>query len=359
MFLVICVLVIVVSIVPVYSDNGCNGHPDLCSRPYNNVTYLVTHDSYAYGLNVAATQSVPIIKQLEDGVRGLKFSAVPIGKEIHLCHTFCAILDSGPAKDTLNELARWLQKNPTEVVTIMWNNLYDVEATVLANAYSQSSIMPYVYTHPNLSQPWPTLQDMIDAGKRVVNFIDSQANVEEIPWLMYQFSYVFETPYDNTDEHSFKCTIDRPAGLDNADNMMYLLNHFLYGVISLGSGKIEIPRKDRATFTNSQSLADHITACSQAFNRTPNFIEVDFYDEGKALALVDQLNGIPTKHPVTVKSDPLPGQHPNLPTITDVSDLWKLVPTHLLLDSAAFRMSASLAPILSITAATVVCIVAS
>ncbi|KAG0182329.1 hypothetical protein DFQ28_009758 [Apophysomyces sp. BC1034] len=99
----------------------------------------------------------------------------------------------------------------------MWNNLYDLDVNTLATAYTTSTIMPYVYSHNNLSEPWPTLQEMINSGKRVINFVDARADTDEVPWLMYQFSSVFETPYDNTDMHGFKCTVDRPRGTDNTD----------------------------------------------------------------------------------------------------------------------------------------------
>jgi hypothetical protein len=160
----------------------CNGDSSLCGRSYNNITYLVTHDSYALTPNLAGTQDDPILTQLNDGVRGIKLSAVaPKSSKIRLCHTACRILDAGPATKTLNEIAGWLKQNPKEVVTIMWNNLYNYPASKIAEAYTESDIMPLVYTH-NGSGPWPTLQQMIDSGKRVVNFIDVEANESEYPW---------------------------------------------------------------------------------------------------------------------------------------------------------------------------------
>lgn len=161
----------------------CNGGTDLCNRSYANITQLVTHDSYALTPNIAATQDYNIIDQLNDGVRGIKLSAVPsIGNPevIHLCHTFCGVLDAGLVSDTLNNISQWLQNNPKEVVTIMWNNLYNFKATQLAAAYEASEIMPYVYLHSTSS--WPTIQEMIDTNKRLVNFVDAEADTAQVPW---------------------------------------------------------------------------------------------------------------------------------------------------------------------------------
>jgi hypothetical protein len=162
----------------------CNGGVDLCNHSYSDITQLITHDSYARSPNIAATQDTTIIDQLNDGVRGIKLSAVPSANDpsvIHICHTYCRILDAGSVTNTLNNITSWLEANPKEVVTIMWNNLYNFKATQLAAVYQSSNIMPMVFTH-NQSTPWPTLQEMIDTGKRVVNFVDAEADQEQVPW---------------------------------------------------------------------------------------------------------------------------------------------------------------------------------
>ncbi|KAG1345618.1 hypothetical protein G6F62_004096 [Rhizopus arrhizus] len=246
----------------------------------------------AVSSGIGTTQEVPILQQLDDGVRGIKLTAVISARDhssVHLCHTFCEILDADSAVKTLNKITSWLEKNPKEVITIMWNNLYNIEASKIAQSYEASSIMPYIYTHKQ-SDPWPTLQEMIQSGKRVVNFIDAKANEEQIPWLMYQFSRVFETPFENTNSNDFNCNVDRiAAGIDSSD-MMYVMNHFLYGVIDIGPFKIEIPLRNKAKLINSQLLIDHASNCTEVFQRKPNFIEVDFYTVSEALSLVATLN---------------------------------------------------------------------
>lgn len=162
----------------------CNGGASLCNRSYSDITQLITHDSYALSPNIAATQDNTIIDQLNDGVRGIKLTAAPSTNDdlvIHLCHTYCHILDAGLAANTLNKINTWLDENPKEIVTIMWNNLYNFKAAQLAEVYQSSSIMPKVFTH-NQFDAWPTLQEMIDTGKRLVNFIDAEADSEQVPW---------------------------------------------------------------------------------------------------------------------------------------------------------------------------------
>lgn len=109
---------------------------------------------------------------------------------------------------------------------------------------------------------------------------------------MPEYSYVFETPFDNQNINAFTCTVDRPK---NQERPMYVLNHFLYGTLALSSS-IDLPQPDKANTTNAASLADHAKKCQQTFNKIPNFIAVDFYDQGSnnqnVLSITADLNGV-------------------------------------------------------------------
>ncbi|KAI9271451.1 PLC-like phosphodiesterase [Sporodiniella umbellata] len=284
-------LCITISLLSVVVNAECNGGSHLCNWPYSNITHLVTHDSYAVSPNLAATQEISVLKQLDDGVRGIKLSAVFSARDssVHLCHSFCEVLDAGPASDTLDQIAFWLESNTREVVTIMWNNLYNIDASDIARSYEASSILPYVFIHKE-GDPWPTLHEMIQSGKRVVNFIDSKPNEVDYPWLMYQFARVFETPYENTKAENFNCNIDRVASDVNPSDLMYVMNHFLYGVIDIAAFKIQIPMRNRAETINGQLLIDHTNNCTLVHAKKPSFIEVDFYTVGEALQLTAELN---------------------------------------------------------------------
>ena len=109
---------------------------------------------------------------------------------------------------------------------------------------------------------------------------------------MSEFDYVFETPYDNQNLTAFTCTIDRPTNPTSPDSMMYVMNHFLYGVVNFGGTVIEVPQPDSANVTNAASLQTQATQCTSTFGRQPNFIEVDFYDEGQCFQVVDSLNNV-------------------------------------------------------------------
>lgn len=110
---------------------------------------------------------------------------------------------------------------------------------------------------------------------------------------MREWDFVFETPYDNQNEGQFTCTIDRPPQPDNPTQVMYVMNHFLYGTLTLGSTMIEIPQKGTANVTNSESsLLKQATTCTETFGRQPTFLELDFFNKGHSLAIAAKLNNV-------------------------------------------------------------------
>ncbi|KAI8981905.1 PLC-like phosphodiesterase [Mycotypha africana] len=297
--LLIFVVTIAITINFVKSEQLCNGHAELCNKPFDELTYILTHNSYGYIANPAANQLCPISTQLSDGVRGLKLSAVrasnasSAAEGIQLCHTSCTILNAGSAVDTLKEITNWVKSNPNEVITIMWNNIGNFTPEAFKTAYEASGILDYVHIQEYANFTWPTLGEMISSGKRVVNFLDEGADAKAVPWLMPEWGYVFETPYNNYNESSFNCVIDRPYEPYNPEEVMYVMNHFLYGTLTLGSLLIEIPQKGTANVTNSDSsLLRQAQICQKTFGRQPNFLEVDFYNKGDALTIAAQLNNV-------------------------------------------------------------------
>ncbi|CAM0137583.1 hypothetical protein VKS41_003052 [Umbelopsis sp. WA50703] len=279
----------------------CNGHESLCARKYNNITYLATHNSYAYTKNVGSTQQYPITSQLDQGVRALKLTTAQPGRwsntsehKVQLCHTMCEILDAGPLEDTLDIIANWLKQNPHEVLTIMMNNIGDFHSRNIEPVFKASKIMPYLYIKQRYTHNWPTLQEMIESNKRLVVFLDIGADPSEVSWINHQFEYMWETPYNNFGPSEFNCEIDRPEDPKEPNEMMYLMNHFLYGVFSVGDNiKVPMPQPGKAEDTNSNLLSQHVSNCTHITDRPPNYIEVDFYDMGNAMEQINKLNNVP------------------------------------------------------------------
>jgi hypothetical protein len=75
--------------------------------------------------------------------------------------------------------------------------------------------------------------------------------------------------------------------------MMYVMNHFLYGVLTIGTLDIEIPQKGTANVTNAEgSLLTQAQTCTNTFGRQPNFLELDFFNLGQSLEIAAKLNNV-------------------------------------------------------------------
>lgn len=155
------------------SAGGCNGNTALCSRQYSNVTQIGAHDSAFVGILPTDNQVKSVADQLDAGVRFLQAQTHENSGELHLCHTSCLELNAGPLTDYLSTIKTWMDKNKNEVVTLLLTNGDRVNVSTFGSAMSSTGLDKYAYVPPKkLSMDeWPTLQELIDDGKRLVMFL--------------------------------------------------------------------------------------------------------------------------------------------------------------------------------------------
>jgi hypothetical protein len=81
----------------------------------------------------------------------------------------------------------WLNANLNEVVTILIVNFDDLPPTSYGSIYSSMGLDNISYAPPASSLPasaWPTLGDMINASKRLVTFMDFEANFGKVDYII-------------------------------------------------------------------------------------------------------------------------------------------------------------------------------
>ncbi|KAK5042347.1 hypothetical protein LTR84_013196 [Exophiala bonariae] len=150
---------------------------------------------------------------------------------VYLCHTRCDIL------------------------TILMGNNDVINPHNYTAPVVNSGLIDFVYTAPTLPMSfdqWPTLAEMIFSNQRAVVMLDYEANQEEIPWLLDEFSQMFETPFSPTDR-DFPCTAQRPSNqaLQTRDERMFMMNQNLNLEISLGGISFDIPASNLVNETNA------------------------------------------------------------------------------------------------------------
>lgn len=289
------------------AQTACNNSPDLCSRPFNNITQLGAHNSpFLRNKNTSFSTSgnhyYDTTTQLDAGVRLLSAQVHNFNgtgaDEWHLCHSSCDLLDAGTLEAWLSTIKTWMDKNTNDVVTVLLVNSDSASASDLGAQFNSSGIAQYAYTPPSTSAPttWPTLDALIGNNTRLMTFIASLNDASpQYPFLMNQYTYTFENDFENINPSNYSCTPSRPTGLTTSSTggRMFVQNHFLYETQLFG---IQSPNASYAGVTNAQegygSLGTAISNCTNVYGRVPWTVMVDFFNVGPAIASVDAANGV-------------------------------------------------------------------
>lgn len=145
-----------------------------------------------------------VTDQLKDGIRLLQNQGHGIPdwvdggsnpSNIHVCHENCATYDGGPLEAYLGNVKSWLDDNPNEVLTLIFANRNDLGADKWDQGFRAAGIADLAYVPPKNPMgrdDWPTLGEFISSGKRVVIFLDDGADQGKYPYILDQFSQMYE-----------------------------------------------------------------------------------------------------------------------------------------------------------------------
>ncbi len=257
----------------------CNGHEQLCLRRYDEVAFAATHNAHAAAESgfppANANHRSPIAEQLEDGVRALLLDVYEEGGETRLCHGPCA-LGSVPHRDTLLSIRKFLEENDHDVVSLLYEDY--VGAAVIESDFVATDLVSYVYAHDG--GQWPTLQEMHDMGQRLV--VAAQSAGPPPAWLHNLWDIAFDTPYSFNSPAEFTCDLNR----GESTHQLFLLNHWVGTALGL-------PDPASAADVNGEAILGMRAAeCRTQTGHIPNFVAVDFYEQGDLFKVVDTLNGL-------------------------------------------------------------------
>jgi len=237
------------------NTQACNNYPEFCSRKYSNITYIAAHNSpFVNPNNAAANQDYGVIAQLNDGVRMLQGQTHFVNDTIYYCHTSCNLLNAGSAESYFTNITNWIRAHPFDVVTLLIGNSDFRKVTDYVAPLQTSGLANFAYHPPKVPMgisDWPMLSSMILRQQRVVIFMDYNANQTKVPWILDEFSQLWETPFSPTDA-TFPCTQQRPPGLSqrDADQRMYMANHNLNTEITALGVSILVPSTPLINQTN-------------------------------------------------------------------------------------------------------------
>ncbi len=224
---------------------------------------------------LAPNQSYPVVRQLRDGIRGLMLDTHEDADGVpSLCHGNCAFGEK-PLVDGLREIAMFLQCNPREVVTIIFEAYVTPDET--AAAFEASGLVDLVHVQPK-GAPWPTLGELIAKDERLIALTDDAAGHPD--YYEYVWDLAWDNPYAAETPADMKCEVGRgdPA------NAVFIFNHFLTN-----------PTADKTLaeqVNHNPFFLDRVQSCAAQTSDFPNFVTVDFYEIGDVLGVVKTLNGL-------------------------------------------------------------------
>lgn len=271
--------------------------PALYHQRYSEQTFIGAHDSPALrtednGWSLSGNQYFNLSAQLTSGIRLIQGQGHrdPAGTgQIRLCHFNCALMDGGSLEEYLLTIKTWLDGNPYEVVTLLFVNTgvplaQWIKAYYDAGLDTVSFIPPPNKRHGNMAiDDWPCVSEMVDANQRAVTFLSYGANEDIAPFLLPEFDYLFETDFGIESPEQYSCTPARPRlPAPIIPDRLSLINHFLYAKF-LG---FRYPNVTYANYTNAAGfhvgmLGEHAARCRSMYERRPNFLLVDFFNEGE------------------------------------------------------------------------------
>lgn len=183
-----------------------------------------------------------------------------------------------PLRVVLQEIKTFLDKNPREIFTLF------IESSIPIDRIGQEIEMSglYQYAHVQMAgAQWPTLQEMITKGKRLVIFGHAYSRYS---WILNYNNFISSTPYLFRSKDDLA---DQVGGVQVQPNGLLKVPNFL--TIGL-AGKPGAARE-----VNERSfLRKRLKSIGQASMHIINFVDVDFVDlpHGDVFDVVDELNGV-------------------------------------------------------------------
>ena len=269
------------------------------SRPFSDYQWVMSHNSFVTNTWTGTpNQDLSISEQLARGVRGLMLDTY--NNPVQLCHPKSDCQTTLVA--ALNTVAAFLAANADAVITIHFEDY--ANRTAMQNAFNAVPTLKNFVFNPvgrwgGRSQ-WPTLQEMVNANQRLILITQKPENAGVYASNVYMFEdedITVENYWslgDTAFDHDLSCKT-RWASIPlntrqashpdfNGWSRLFVMNHYHGVPLSQHSG-------DDNEMGGRVGLVDRINGqCKPAAGRDPNFIAVDFVDQGDVLEYVEAHN---------------------------------------------------------------------
>lgn len=198
---------------------------NVIDKPYNRISWLISHNAFnsvaEIKQDVDPNQHYSINDQLADGVRAFMIDIHPARGGLRLQHGPSGASSYEDFCEFLGKIKSFLIANPKEVVTLYCESYGDNASDIVETFAGRGpgtqdfkgkldwDVSSLVYHRPQLRvgfetesrNEWPTIQELIDTGKRLVVFRELHDGVETnfkplSSWYLDQWLYTAESPWN-------------------------------------------------------------------------------------------------------------------------------------------------------------------
>jgi outer membrane protein assembly factor BamB len=270
------------------------------SRRYDQHCWLCAHNAYANVLDGwwYAQQGPTIVTQLNEGVRALMLDTWDCQtngtNEVIYQHDGCdkkwlmtPWSKYTRVQDSLAEIGSWLDRNRNEIVTIILEQRV-ANAARLQQAFTASGVMPRIFyadrdnvapdgTHWNVTtQGWPSLAWMVAANLRLVVFSDWGKGNDGFPRI---WDRAVENEYGNASRNGKFKNRNGSEPLTDTSRSLFVMNYNTTVSLNFADAP-DMPWGIFDRLNDANQILSFVSACKSLTTRTPNFIAVDWYDNG-------------------------------------------------------------------------------
>lgn len=269
-----------VGVTPPANDGYCNYVMPMTTksgkdRLYSQTAFVGTHNAYSTVKDgyFYAQQTFDVQRQLEGGVRVINLDIHLRNNDVALCHEKC---DGAPLAnygtsmkylvDTLKVVKQFLDKNPNEIVTIVFES-YVKNNALVEQKFAAAGLTNMVFRPSSVGiSQMPTLRQMIQSNKRLV--VLTQESQDAGALIKTEWNYFVENMYGFDFSLNNYSVTPRDLPLDTADRG-FLFNHF--GTVT---SSLNAVRNNSVDILGKRVFGEAKTA---AKGRLPTVLLVDFY----------------------------------------------------------------------------------
>jgi hypothetical protein len=291
----------------------CNGLASNCNMRANDIMYATSHNAMSSQEDgfIAFNHLLSLEDSLEAGFRGFLLDSCDCGEieGVKFCHEFC-FSGSREVEPVFLSILSFLNRYPHDIIVLE----LQVNDNSLWRLWEQvpQQFKDVIYSHASSRIEWPTLNEMIDMGKRAIVFHHNGPNCDEglcpegvqtyvnsyisyilissysLSSIIFRFwKYGFETEWDLTTvkdiaDYDLSCRVR--TGNSTRPNTFMLNNHFSNSLIGLPSRLIA------EEINNQDFLQSRLDACTSLIGRRTNLLAVDFWSIGDVMEVVNRNN---------------------------------------------------------------------